>query len=53
MTFAFSAACSLTSAATALQIAQRWQHGSDPLKVRQFGGINRANRQSKLSIQRL
>jgi hypothetical protein len=42
----------ILSSSTA-QIAQRWQYGSFPPDLRQFSGISRASRQSKLSIQRL
>jgi hypothetical protein len=47
------AACSLTSAATAVQIVQRWHYGSDPLQWRQFSALSRASRRHKMSIQRL
>ncbi len=53
LSFAFSAAFSLTSAATALPFAPRRPYGSHPLQRRHFSGISRASRGIKMSIQRL
>jgi hypothetical protein len=50
--FAFSAAFSLTSAATAPTFATRRPYGNHLLQLRQFSGSSRANRGTKLSIQR-
>jgi hypothetical protein len=50
--FAFPAACSLPSAATALPFAPRQTQPSHPLQLRQFSGYSRTSRGIKLSIQR-
>ncbi len=51
-TFAYSAASSFTSAATALPIVQRRTYGSHPLQLRHFSSSSRAPRGIKMSIQR-
>ncbi len=51
--FAFLAASSLTLAATAPTFATRRTYANHPLQMRQFGGISRVSRGTKMSIQRL